>query len=94
MESLGPAMIIKKFAVPGYLHQKRLPLHNLALPIVGLIEQINVAVLVDPYLAIDQVRNGYGDLTAAGPFRDQVDELLRKCIEDVSGSSTALPKSA
>ena len=87
-------MIIDKVAVPGYLHQERLPFYHRALPIVGLIEQIDVAVLVDPYLAIDQLRNGYGDLTAAGPFRDQVDELLRKCIEDVSGSSTALPKSA
>src|SRR6516162_3147201 len=90
MESPGPAMIIDKVAVPGYLHQERLPFYHFALPIVGLIEQIDVAVLVDPYLAIDQVRNGYGDLTAAGPLRDQVDEFLRKRVEH-NASRTLAP---
>src|SRR6516225_4367921 len=89
MESPGPAMIIDKVAVPGYLHQERLPFYHFALPIVGLIEQIDIAVLVDPYLAVDQVRNGYGDLTAAGPFRDHVDEFLRKCIEDDASRTLA-----
>src|SRR6516162_1879958 len=89
MESLGPAMIIDKVAVPGYLHQERLPFYHRALPIVGLIEQIDVAVFVDPYLAIDQLRNGYDDLTAAGPFRNHVDEFLRKCIEDDASRTLA-----
>ena len=53
MESLGPAMVINKVAVSGHLHQKRLPLHNLTLPVVYLIQQIDMALLVDPYLATD-----------------------------------------
>src|SRR5215831_6719967 len=80
-ESLWPAMVIYKVAVPGHLHQKRLPLHHLTLPVINLIEQIDIAVFVDPHLATDQVRNGDGDLTAAGPFRDHVDEFLRKRVE-------------
>jgi hypothetical protein len=43
--------------VGNTLHQKRLPLNNLTLPVVDLIEQIDVAVFVDPDLATDQVRD-------------------------------------
>src|ERR1051325_11533614 len=93
MEPLGPAMVINKVAVPGHLHQKRLPLHNLTLPVVDLIEQIDVAVFVDPNLATDQVRNGDSDLTATSPVRDHVDEFLRKRVEhDASGALVPLAR--
>src|SRR5205807_10496468 len=91
MHPLRPAVIVDQVAIPRDPHEEGLPFQDLALSIIDLIEQVNVAVLVDRHLATHEIRNGDGNPTATGPLRDHVDELLRKRVEhDTPGTLAPL----
>src|SRR5690242_8019258 len=91
MQPLRTAVIVDQVAVARNPHEESLPLQDLALSVVDLIEQIDIAVFVDRHLASHKIRNGDGNPTATGPLRDHVDEFLRKGVEhDTPGTLAPL----
>src|ERR1041385_2830849 len=81
MNPLSSAVIVDQVAGPRYLHEEGFPLDNLSLAVADLIDEVNVAVLVDVYVTVNQIRNCNGDRTASGALRDHVDEFLRKRVK-------------
>src|SRR3970040_1499137 len=81
MDSPSPAVIVDQVAVPGYLHQEGFPLNDLSLAVVELIDEVDVAFLVDIDVPINQIWHRHGDRTATRALRDHVDKFLRKRVE-------------
>src|SRR6266852_5196520 len=88
---LSSAVIVDQVPVPRHLHEEGFPLDDLSLAVADLIDEVNVAVFVDVYVPVNQIRNRNGDRTASSALRDHVDEFLRKGIEhDAPGTLAPL----
>src|SRR5712692_1101346 len=91
MNPLSSAVIVDQVPSPRHLHEEGFPLDDLSLAVADLIDEVNVAVFVDVYVPVNQIRNRNGDRTASSALRDHVDEFLRKGIEhDAPGTLAPL----
>src|SRR5260370_2412965 len=92
MNPLSSAVIVNQVPSPRHLHEEGFPLDDLSLAVADLIDEVNVAVFVDIYVPVNQIRNRNGDRTASSALRDHLDEFLRKGIEHVPpGTLPPLP---
>src|SRR5207244_6869456 len=92
MNPLSSAVIVDQVPSPRPLHEEGFPLDDLSLAVADLIDEVNVAVFVDVYVPVNQIRNRNGDRTASSALRDHVDEFLRKGVEhDAPGTLAPLP---
>ena len=57
MNPLSSAVIVDQVTGPRYLHEKGFPLDDLSLAVADLIDEVNVAVFVDVYVPVNQIRN-------------------------------------
>jgi putative transposase len=73
MNPLSSAVIVDQVPSPRHLHEEGFPLDDLSLAVADLIDEVNVAVFVDVYVPVNQIRNRNGDRTASGALRDQLD---------------------
>ena len=72
----------KHLALPGHLGQKDEACMDLAVAIGEMADQKDPSLPVNFHFAVAEIWDLYADGTASGSFRDLVDNLLRKRVED------------